>query len=206
MKQLYLLSFLLGFSWNIMAQFQLGVSIGNSNFRRIIPYTGTVKNFPFTFFAKGSLAYQFKQHPYRLDMDVAFLTGNSWEESFDGGLKRAYARFYNPQSYMAFINYLLVEKSKITMFCGGGFGYFRTEPNIFYVAGGSGYNTVYYDKSTLHRFSFGAKSGITLGKKRLQSKIELRHFFLSGYDFAGFAKEMNTSLSIGLVYNLSSKE
>ena len=205
MKKIILLIVFLSLSWSSSAQLQMGIGIGNGNFRKIMPYTESVINFPLTLFLRGSLEYKLKQTPYQLGIDVSFLSGHSWEESFNNYNNRAYARYFNQQSYKAIFNYSIVENSKLNFYTGCNLGYFRSKSDLFYTNYFGENYIVRWDKSIMHRFAFGANVGLIIGKKRLRTKIDVQHYFLSGYDFAGFAQEMNTSLGIGVVYLLSRK-
>jgi len=56
----------------VSAQFSLGVSVGNSNFRRIVPYYGSTHNLPVMVFAEGNVNYHFKKKPITIGVSGSF--------------------------------------------------------------------------------------------------------------------------------------
>lgn len=179
-------------------QLSLSPTVGAGYFRKIAPYTGTVTNF-ITFNAKLELGYRFKTKPIAIRGGTSYLTFNNIEESFPNGYERAYARYHWQQSYTLGAIYYFPSEKFFKGYIGGDLGYFRSKPSIFLDSyGPDGLTTTQWDKKAMNRFSFGASVGLLMGKKRVKGKIELTHFFLSGYDFAKFAQEMYTSINFGV--------
>jgi uncharacterized membrane-anchored protein YitT (DUF2179 family) len=76
MRYVFVFVFLVGFIFPVFAQLNVCASIGNSNFRKIIPYSGSVVNFPLTLFAKGCIGHDFAG--FTQEMNTSFSVGMVW--------------------------------------------------------------------------------------------------------------------------------
>jgi hypothetical protein len=139
-----------------------------------------------------------------LGLTNGFWAGQRIEESFNlPYLSRAYANYRKQQMHLASIDYNWLQKKKIELYTGLNLGAYSLIP-VFGASqlGETGLDYISWNKNRTRSFrgAFGAQSGIIIGKKKLRTKIELRHAFFTQYEFAGFAQEMNTSLSIGVLW------
>ena len=187
----------------VSAQFSFGLGLGNSNFRKIVPYSGSVHHLPVMPFAEALVGYRFKKQPIHLNLTSGFWVSQRIEESFNPpNWSRVYASYFRQQMHLASINYIWLEKKKIQLYTGINLGVYSLKP-VFYTEQtqvATAVNAWENNKKRNFRAVFGAQSGIILGNKKLRTKIELRHAFFTQYEFAGFAQEMNTSLSIGVLW------
>lgn len=186
------------------AQFSVGLGLGNSNMRRVVPYSGSVKNTPVMAFAEANLGYDFKNQPMRLAVSFNQYIGQHIEESIDfPSLSRSYISYQQQQTYISSFQYSWLQKRKIELYSGVALGVYTLMPYFGYQTYGVGSGAfVNWDKNGKRNFrgAFGAQSGMIIGNKRLRTKIELRHVFFTQYEFAKLTQEMNTSLSIGLLW------
>jgi len=186
------------FLFDTHGQLSLAPTVGIGIFRKTTPYTGTVGNYG-AYNAKLEVAYRLKTKPIAIRGGASFLTSNRIEETFSNGYDRSFASYFYQQSYTLGALYYFPSEKFFKGYIGGDLGYFRSRADISFDSHGTGkYITTYWDKEEMNRFSFGASVGLLMGKKRVKGKIELTHFFLSGYDFAKFAQEMYTSINFGI--------
>jgi hypothetical protein len=191
------------------AQLSVGLGVGNSNFRKIVPYSGSVHNFPVMTFAEANMAYRFKKQPISVGLTAGLWASQRIEESFNPpNWSRANISYFTQQMYLGSFQYSWLQKNRIEMYSGVAIGGFTFLPNFGVVYNnGNSIQYINWDKNGKRNFraAFGAQSGIIIGNKKLRTKIELRHVFFTQYEFAKLAQEMNTSLTIGLVWVFAKK-
>lgn len=186
------------------AQFSVGLGLGNSSMRRIVPYSGSVKNSLVMAFAETNLGYDFKNQPIQLAFSFNQYMGQRIEESFNPpNWSRANISYYTQQMYLGSFQYSWLQKKKIEPYFGVALGGFTFVPDFRVVSNnGTSLQYIKWDKNGKRNFrgAFGAQSGMIIGNKRLRTKIELRHVFFTQYEFAKLAREMNTSFSVGMLW------
>lgn len=189
------------------SQLTIGSSVGNSNFRTIVPYSGSTHNLPLITFAEAKANYKFKKQPISVGLNYAFFVGQRIEESFkypnSNYWNRSYATISRRQIYNATINYSWLKKKKVELYSGMNMGAYSLVANFSVVLTDNGiWEDIYWDKNRtrIFRGAFGLQSGLIIGEKKFRTKIEVRHVFFGQYEFADFGREMNTSLSVGVLY------
>lgn len=191
----------------VSAQFSLGVSVGNSNFRRIVPYSGSTHNFPVMVFAEGNVNYHFKKKPISIGLNGSFFVNQRRiEETFNPPyFSRTFASYFRQHFYLTTANYSWLNRKKVLLYSGINLGAYSMVANFSADLFSDGTTIQYVDwdknRTRIFRSAFGLQSGVIIGEKRFRTKIEARHVFLGKYDFADFGREMNTSLSVGVLYN-----
>ena len=193
----------------ILAQLSIGCSIGNSNFRRIVPYSGSTHNLPLMVFAEGIVNYQFKKTPISVGLNGSFFVEQRIEEAYklpnSPYWSRTFNSYFRQHFYMTTFNYSWLNKKKILLYSGINLGAYSMVANFSadLFSDGPTIQYVNWDKNRtrIFRGAFGLQSGVIIGEKKLRTKIEARHVFFGKYDFADFGREMNTSLSVGVIYS-----
>jgi hypothetical protein len=192
----------------VSAQFSLGVSVGNSNFRRIVPYYGSTHNLPVMVFAEGNVNYQFKKKPIIVGLNGSFFVEQRIEETFklpnSPYWSRTFNSYFRQHFYMITVNYSWLNKNKVLLYSGINLGAYSMVANFSADLFSNGPTIQYVDwdknRTRIFRGTFGLQSGLIIGEKKFRTKIEVRHVFFGQYEFADFGREMNTSLSVGVLY------
>lgn len=186
------------------AQFSVGLGLGNSNMRRVVPYSGSVKTYPVMLFASSDFNYQFKNYPINIGLSLSLFGSQHIEEPFASQhFKFIFCGYRQQQLYLGSLQYSWLQKRKIELYSGVALGLYTFMPYFGYQTFGVGSGQfVNWDKNGKRNFrgALGAQSGMIIGNKRLRTKIELRHVFFTQYEFAKLAREMNTSFSVGMLW------
>lgn len=189
----------------VSAQFSMGVSVGNSNFRRIVPYSGSIHNFPVMVFTEGNVNYHFKKKTISIGVFGTFLVSQRIEESFNPSFtSRTSNSYFSQHFYLSRLNYSWLKREKIELYSGMTLGAYSMVANFSAILRNDSFAVEYVDwdknRTRIFRGAFGLQSGLIIGEKKFRTKIEVRHVFFGQYEFADFGREMNTSLSVGVLY------
>jgi hypothetical protein len=105
---------------------------------------------------------------------------------------------------MTTMHFSWLKTKKLELYSGINLGAYSMVANFsadIYSNGPTEYLEWNKNRTRIFRGAFGLQSGIIIGEKKLRTKIEVRHVFFSPYEFAEFGREMNTSLSVGVLYS-----
>lgn len=105
---------------------------------------------------------------------------------------------------MLTMNYSWFKTKKLELYSGLNLGAYSMIANFSADLRNDSFAVEYVNwsenKARFFRTAFGLQSGLIIGEKKFRTKIEVRHVFFGQYEFADFGREMNTSLSVGVLY------
>lgn len=156
-------------------------------------------------FAEANANYQFKKKPLRFGLNCTFFVNQRIEETFNPPyFSRTFASYFRQHFYMLTMNYSWFKTKKLELYSGLNLGAYSMIANFSADLRNDSFAVEYVNwsenKARFFRTAFGLQSGLIIGEKKFRTKIEVRHVFFGQYEFADFGREMNTSLSVGVLY------